>query len=45
VITLTTKAELLSVELIVKETIALKLFFRDLGLDLGEAWTVFCDNQ
>jgi hypothetical protein len=24
---------------------ALQRFFRDISLDLGELWTIFCDNQ
>ncbi len=45
VTTSTTEAELLGVEHVAKETLALKRFFRDLSLDLGEPWTIFCDNQ
>jgi hypothetical protein len=28
-----------------KETMALQRLFRDLYLDLGELWTIFCDNK
>ena len=40
-----TKSELLGVTLITKELMALKRLFRDLRLDLGEAWMIFCDNK
>jgi hypothetical protein len=39
-----TESELLGVALTAKELIALKRLFRDLRLDLGEAWTIFYDN-
>jgi hypothetical protein len=40
-----TKAEMLGVTFTAKELMALKRLFRDLCLDLGELWTIFCDNQ
>jgi hypothetical protein len=43
--TSTTEAELLVLELTAKETLALKRLFRDIHLDLGEPWNIFCDNQ
>jgi hypothetical protein len=45
VTTSTTKAELLALEHTTKEAMALKRFFDELALDLGELWTVWCDNQ
>ena len=40
-----TESELLGVTLTAKELMALKRLFRDLRLDLGKAWTIFCDNK
>lgn len=45
VTTSTTEAELLGLESTVKESMALKRFLRELRLDLGVAWEIFCDNQ
>jgi hypothetical protein len=45
VTTSTTEAELLGVSLTAGELMGLKRLFRDLLLHLGEAWTIFCDNQ
>jgi hypothetical protein len=45
VTTSTTEAKLLAVEHTAKETLALQRFFKDIKLDLGELWTIFCDNQ
>jgi len=45
VTTSTTEAELLAVEHTAKETLALQRFLKDIKLDLGELWTIFCDNQ
>jgi hypothetical protein len=45
VTTSSTEAELLAVGLTAKELMALQRLFRDLRLDLGEVWTLFCDNQ
>lgn len=45
VTTSTTEAELLSLSHTAKETMALKRLFRDIGLDLGELWNIYCDNQ
>jgi hypothetical protein len=45
VTTSTTEAELLGVEHTAKETMALQRFFKDIKLDLGQIWTIFCDNQ
>jgi hypothetical protein len=36
---------MLGVSFTAKELMALKRLFRDLRLDLGELWTIFCDNQ
>ena len=41
----TIEAELLSLSYIAKETMALKRLFRDIGLDLGELWNIYYDNQ
>ena len=43
--TSSTEAEMLGVSFTAKEFIVLKWLFRDLHLDLGELWTIFCDNQ
>jgi hypothetical protein len=43
--TSTTEAELLVLELTAKEAMALKRLFRDIRLDLGEPWKIYCDNQ
>ena len=40
-----TESELLGVALTAKELMALKRLFRDLRLDLGKAWMIFCDNK
>ncbi|RYO77619.1 hypothetical protein DL764_010202 [Monosporascus ibericus] len=45
VTTSTTEAELLALEHTAKEAMALKRLFRDLRLELGQAWEIFCDNQ
>lgn len=45
VTTSTTEAELLALEHVAKETMALKRFFKELLLDLSEYWTIWCDNQ
>jgi hypothetical protein len=45
VTTSTTKAELLALEHIAKESVALKHFLHKLYLDLGASWEIFCDNQ
>ncbi len=45
VTTLITKAKLLVLKTTAQETIVLIRFFKDLKLDLGELWTIFCDNQ
>jgi hypothetical protein len=45
VTTSTTEAELLSVERTAKESMAMGRFFKEIGLNLGEAWNIFCDNQ
>jgi hypothetical protein len=45
VTTSSTEAEMLGVSFTAKELLALKRLFRDLRLDLGELWTIFCDNQ
>lgn len=45
VTTSTTEAELLALEHATKEAMVLKRFFTKLKLDLGEIWTVWCDNQ
>jgi hypothetical protein len=45
VTTSTTEAELLALKTTAQETMALIRFFKDLKLDLGELWTIFCDNQ
>jgi hypothetical protein len=45
VVTSTTHAELLGVEQVGKETMALQRFFKELQLDLGDCWTIFCDNK
>ncbi len=44
VVTSTTHAELLGVEQVAKELIATQRFFKELQLELGQYWTVFCDN-
>ena len=45
VTTSSTESELLGVVLTAKELMALKRLFRDLRLDLGEVWMIFCDNK
>ncbi|OHW95249.1 reverse transcriptase domain protein [Colletotrichum incanum] len=45
VTTSTTEAELLSLEHVAKETIALQRLFRDVQLDLGDVWKIYCDNN
>jgi hypothetical protein len=45
VTTSTTEAELLALEHVTKETVAIKRFFDELTLDLGEIWNIWCDNQ
>jgi hypothetical protein len=45
VTTSTTEAELLALEHTTKEAMALRRFLEELALDLGELWTVWCDNQ
>jgi hypothetical protein len=45
VTTSTTEAELLALEHIAKESVALKRFLHELCLDLGASWEIFCDNQ
>lgn len=45
VTTSTTEAELLALEHVSKESMALKRLFKELQLDLGTAWQIFCDNQ
>jgi hypothetical protein len=45
VTTSTTEAELLALDHVTKEAMALKRFFKELTLDLGELWHVWCDNQ
>ena len=45
VTTSTTEAELLALEHVAKESVALKRFLYELQLDLGVPWEIFCDNQ
>ncbi len=45
VVTSTTEAEMLALKTTAQETMALMRFFRDLKLDLGQIWRIFCDNQ
>lgn len=45
VTTSTTEAELLALGLTAKEAMAPKRLFRDMQLNLGEPWRIFCDNQ
>jgi hypothetical protein len=45
VTTSTTEAELLALEAVAKETMALKRLFAELQLLVTGAWTIFCDNQ
>jgi hypothetical protein len=45
VTTSTTEAELKGVGSVAKETMALKRLFKEIRLDLGQLWTIFCDNQ
>ncbi|KAH6242081.1 hypothetical protein HBI42_243440 [Parastagonospora nodorum] len=45
VTTSTTEAELIALEHVAKETIALKRFFDELTFDLGDLWKIWCDNQ
>jgi hypothetical protein len=44
VTTSTTEAELLALEHVAKESVALKRFLYELRLDLGVPWEIFCDN-
>jgi hypothetical protein len=44
VTTSTTEAELLALEHVSKEAMALKRFLVELKLDLGDTWTIWCDN-
>lgn len=43
--TSTTEAELLALEQVAKESMALKRFFNELTLELGDLWNIWCDNQ
>jgi hypothetical protein len=43
--TSTTEAELRALTRTGKETIALERLFRDINLELGEPWRIFCDNK
>ena len=45
VTTSTTEAEMKGVELTAKEIIALQRLFREMQLELGQLWTIFCDNK
>lgn len=45
VTTSSTEAEMLGVSFTAKELMALKRLFKDLRLDLGELWNIYCDNQ
>ena len=45
VTTSSTEAELLALTDLGRETMAFKRFLRDLRLELGLPWTIFCDNQ
>ena len=45
VTTSTTEAELLALEHVAKESVALNRFLHELRLDLGVPWEIFCDNQ
>ena len=45
VTTSTTEAELLGVERTAKEVMALQRLFREMHLDVGCPWNIFCDNQ
>ena len=45
VTTSTTEAELLALEHVSKEAMAMKRFFNEITLNLGTAWRIFCDNQ
>ena len=45
VTTSSTEAELYTLSLTGGEAIALKRLFRDISLELGEPWKIFCDNQ
>jgi hypothetical protein len=45
VTTSTTEAELLGLANVGKETVALQRLLKDIQLDLGEPWRIFCDNQ
>ncbi|QBZ56788.1 hypothetical protein PoMZ_01704, partial [Pyricularia oryzae] len=41
----TTEAELHALSKAVKETMALKRIFRDIRLNLGQPWELYCDNK
>jgi hypothetical protein len=45
VTTSTTEAELLGLSSVSREAMALKRLFKDIQLDLGRPWQIFCDNQ
>jgi hypothetical protein len=45
VTTSTTEAEMKGVELTAKEVIGLQRLFREIQLELGQLWTIFCDNK
>ena len=44
VTTLTTKAELLALEHVTKETVAIKRFFNKLTVELGKIQNIQCNN-
>ncbi|KAL2114802.1 hypothetical protein VTJ04DRAFT_2111 [Mycothermus thermophilus] len=44
VTTSSTEAELMALTSTARETIALQRLFRDIRLDLGEPWRIYCDN-
>lgn len=45
VTTSTTEAELIALEHVGKETMALKRFFAELMLNLSDVWKIYCDNK
>jgi hypothetical protein len=45
VTTSTTEAEMKGVELTAKEVMALQRLFREIQLELGQLWKIFCDNK
>jgi len=45
VTTSTTEAELLALEHVAKESMALKRLFKELTLQLNTTWEIYCDNQ